>query len=328
MNSQVLRAYLDEVLGEAPALSPAAPDKVGGIPIYLLSLYELFEVKLFGRGLVFAVAVDREDPATPAEYAGQVNLLQTAVHTPVVLVLPDIRPFERLRLVKLGVPFVVPGRQLFLPHLMIDLREHFPRGNPRPRGSLSAAAQASVIYHLQRHPLTGLPLREVAHRLGYCAMTMSKVARELSVAGLCGFGGTGRVRTLAFAAAGKALWEQALPLLRSPVRTRQATRWQLPQASIRAGISALAACSDLNDDPIPTYAMRDGAFAQLRGHGALTVAEARDEADAMIELWNYAPELLAADERVDPLSLFLSLQGTPDERVDGALRDLLGAVQW
>jgi hypothetical protein len=54
----------------------------------------------------------------------------------------------------------------------------------------------------------------------------------------------------------------------------------------------------------------------------------RDEANACIEAWTYDPRLLAADGRVDALSLYLSLRDSPDERVQQQLESLLEAVSW
>jgi hypothetical protein len=50
---------------------------------------------------------------------------------------------------------------------------------------------------------------------------------------------------------------------------------------------------------------------------------------AEIELWRYEPALLSKDGKsVDPLSLYLSMRGTSDERVEAALANLLKGIQW
>jgi hypothetical protein len=49
----------------------------------------------------------------------------------------------------------------------------------------------------------------------------------------------------------------------------------------------------------------------------------------LVEQWRYAPALLSANrESVDPLSLYLSLRESPDERVQGALNEMQEALQW
>ncbi len=39
--------------------------------------------------------------------------------------LPTLRSFERRALIEQQVAFVVPGKQLYIPELAVDLREHF-----------------------------------------------------------------------------------------------------------------------------------------------------------------------------------------------------------
>ena len=49
----------------------------------------------------------------------------------------------------------------------------------------------------------------------------------------------------------------------------------------------------------------------------------------VMERWHYAPGLLSSDgQAVDQLSLYLSLQHDPDERVQGALKELLETMVW
>jgi hypothetical protein len=47
-----------------------------------------------------------------------------------------------------------------------------------------------------------------------------------------------------------------------------------------------------------------------------------------IEIWNYAPELFAKKGIVDPLSLFLTLKNTEDERIEMVLDNLLRKIKW
>ena len=48
-----------------------------------------------------------------------------------------------------------------------------------------------------------------------------------------------------------------------------------------------------------------------------------------IEIWKYDPELLARKGVVDPLSLYMSMKNTKDERVEMmALDTLLEKFQW
>ena len=45
-------------------------------------------------------------------------------------------------------------------------------------------------------------------------------------------------------------------------------------------------------------------------------------------LWRYDPTLLSEEDVADRLSLYLSLKDNPDERIEGALRELMEGIRW
>lgn len=47
-----------------------------------------------------------------------------------------------------------------------------------------------------------------------------------------------------------------------------------------------------------------------------------------IEIWSYSPDLLSESPVVDPLSLYLSLRNSEDERVQQQLETLIAGIKW
>jgi hypothetical protein len=47
-----------------------------------------------------------------------------------------------------------------------------------------------------------------------------------------------------------------------------------------------------------------------------------------IEVWRYPPALFAERDVVDPLSLYLSLKGTSDERIEASLDEMMRKLGW
>jgi hypothetical protein len=47
-----------------------------------------------------------------------------------------------------------------------------------------------------------------------------------------------------------------------------------------------------------------------------------------IEVWRYPPALFAARDVVDPLSLYLSLKGISDERIEASLDEMMRKLGW
>ena len=48
----------------------------------------------------------------------------------------------------------------------------------------------------------------------------------------------------------------------------------------------------------------------------------------MVEIWRYDPSLLAINGVVDPLSLYLCMRTSDDERIRIELKNLMGSIEW
>ena len=74
--------------------------------------------------------------------------------------------------------------------------------------------------------------------------------------------------------------------------------------------------------------MPERGIRQGLEQGQLNGCVDRYEANAEVEVWRYDPALLADGPDVDPLSLFLSLRNSPDERVQAELDDMMKGLSW
>jgi DNA-binding MarR family transcriptional regulator len=232
-------------------------------------------------------------------------------------------------MVRLGIPFIVPGSQVFLPPLLVDLRERQPVAIKRSRGKmLTPAAQCLVLFHLQRESLSKKPLQEIAKLIGYSPIMVTMVKRELESAGICEALKQGRSVTLSFLHDRRELWDRVEPLLSSPCR-RNWVKWAKPDpTALLAGMSALSHLTMISDDPLPTYALGRKIFRAHNEQGDFHVCHERDEANACLESWSYDPRILFRSAIVDTLSLYLSLRGSADERVQQQLETLIREFPW
>jgi hypothetical protein len=325
-----LAGYLKEVFGEAFRVQVLPAAAVREVPLFLRTAYRFARATLLGRTFLLAMEPDGVLTATPTEYAKHAEALRTAMGLPVAMILKPVPTHVRNRLVHQGVPFVVPGRQMFLPFLALDLREHDDRPIRGAGTTLTGAAQAVLLGHLLGKPVEGVPLGDVAAAFGYSAMMLSKIAMELAAAGLATATRDGRTRRLRFAMARPDLWARALPLLASPVRLRVWVRqWAGKDVrKVAAGLTALERYTDIADDRVRTYAMTRADLRHAISNGVIVPCEDADEAVAAVEGWRYDPAVLAIEDRADRLSLYLALRETADERVQKELRTLLEGVGW
>lgn len=127
---------------------------------------------------------------------------------------------ERKRLIQKGINFVVPGKQLFLPELLIDLREQFPRKKEK-KDSLTPSSQALLLFHIlhRYEKIENLSFKELAQKFGYTQMAITKIADDLRHNELCTIEGT-KEKYIHFHGPIPELWHMAKPVLVSPVIKR------------------------------------------------------------------------------------------------------------
>lgn len=317
---------METISGSTPHLRPL---EVTNLPLFLRNRFTFCSADLFGHPWCLALEDPSWDPGSVGEYEKQAANLRSVLPAPVVFILSALPSNSRNRMVQKGLPFIVPGNQAFLPAALVDLREHFPAPSVKGRESLSPTAQLTVLYHLQREPLRELPLKLIAEKLHCSAMMLTKVKDELEEAGLCGVERFGRSLTLTFSGTHQDLWELARGKMTSPVRKTRWVQWSTPgYPALLSGISALSRRTMLAADPLPTYALGPKILESWLERGTLTGCPDAEQATAKIEVWSYEPKLLGDNEAVDPLSLFLSLRDSADERVQQQLERMIEEIQW
>jgi len=243
----------------------------------------------------------------------------------------EIAPGERRQLIEQGVAFVVPNRQLFAPQMGMILTERFGNSTKRKQELASPATQALLIWYLNHHPTTDTwhPFQEAA-ALGYAGMTATRAIRELMQFKLFELDVRGRTKYLKLQVDRRQLWEMAKPYLRTPVLNTLFTydRRVLNVPSVRwAGESALAKLSMVNEPQQQVVALTAEAVQKAKKEGIFF--EPRKLADGIaVQVWRYLPNMQIKENTVDPLSLWLSLSGNPDDRIQLALNDIEEKFTW
>ncbi|MEO8350693.1 MAG: hypothetical protein ABI680_03120 [Chthoniobacteraceae bacterium] len=321
-----LLGYLETVAGDRPDLAVNASST---LPLFLRERYSLFSTRLFGQKCLVALEAGEWEPGSPGEYGKHFETIRSTLGQPVVLVLPNLPSYARNRMVQMGVPFIVPGSQTFIPGGLIDLRERFPQPSPKRRETLSPAAQCTLLYHLLCQPLAGLPLKDIAEKVHYSPMMLTKVKDELEVAEISKTVRSGRSMVLDFAAQGRTLWERVEPRLTSPVKKARWIRCEKPvPLALLAGMSALSSRTAISDDRLPTHALPLGLFQGFLEKGIFAGCRDAETATAKMEVWSYDPRRLSKEPSVDSLSLYLSLRYSADERIQQQLEHLLEGIPW
>ena len=329
MLAAAVQHYLREVLG-IPTTEVKPWARASKLPYFLHDAFEFAEIDLLGHPIVLAIG-RVEQKQSLSEVRTWLDTVAALAGQPAVYVTKALASYERRRLIEQKVPFIVPGNQLYLPDLGIDLREYFRQRASAAEAALSPSAQAMLIAALLHQPWQAewLPSK-VAVALGYTPMTLSRVVKELTAAGLATAYKVGRSRWLRMEPPPHVILDQAKPLLRSPVKR---TVWVLAEGLAvnrlgrLAGLSALACYSMLTEPKWPVYAVTNAEWKAATDAGVRELPEPVAGAQEW-QLWSYSPALLPGVATVDPLSLTLSLQDNVDDRIQLALDELRGRLPW
>jgi hypothetical protein len=319
-----LEKYLRDALGIDVIAAPSP--YADRLPHFLKERYAYARVRMLETPCLLVIDSNHAEES-PAAVRKHLDLLRANYEGEVVYVRPQVTAYNRKRLIGQKVPFIVPGNQMYLPMLAVDLREHFRRTRST-LPAFSPATQALVIYALLNDVKQELTPLEMARRLGYTPMTMTRVFDELETASLGIATARGRERCFRFPDARKETWAKAQPFLRSPMNKRLFVRQGVQLNGIPAGLPALAHYSMLSPPAYATMAVSREQWKKYRDRHKTIQVPAADPEGLEIQVWSYPPALFAQKDVVDPLSLYLSLKDDPDERTQASLDEMMRKFRW
>lgn len=319
-----LKKYLEETL--RANIQPKLI-KSGNIPFYINEIYRFYRIIIMGRELVLIEPRDNFRP-TVRQMEKEFNVIGNTFNAVPVLTLKHITSINRKRLIEKGINFIVSGKQIYLPSLMLDLKESF-REQEKQKTTLLPSAQLFLLYKILKRSekIEEHSLKQIAAKLNYTSMTITIAVDNLQEHGLCEVHGS-KEKYVHFIQPVSELWSKAWPLMPTPV-IKQVFVDALPKgySLLRSNASALPEYSNMNESAQAYYAMNKNLFHQLRKGGQLQNANPH-EGTYCLEIWKYDPAILSDTKTVDPLSLYLSMKDYHDERIQAALDEIVRKTVW
>lgn len=292
------------------------------LPLFITAAYDFCKIVFLGQEFLLAM-VKNQKQLLPEQIIAQKKLLNTMISRKTLFVLNSgSKEFCRI-LIKAQVPFIIPGRQIFVPESIMMIQEDkFNRTISENRKQFSPLAQVILLYHLlNKDHENELAFQDLLHRLNLNKVYLSRSVKELEQVQIAEIVTIRHRKKLVFVSERKSIWDNYQDKLTSPVIKR--IRYEVqPQNGLIAGITALSENSLLSDDSSKTFAIYGRGFK-------INESALREFSGFNLELWKYDPRLLSNNGKtVDKLSLFLSLKNDSDPRVSGALQDMMEAFEW
>ena len=138
---QEFESYLLVNLGVSFPIKQWQEDKK--VPPLLREICSFFTFEIFGRDYL-VMQIDDEKEVSPVHVRKYLDMLAEFWENEIIYLTSGITNYNRKRLIERKVSFVVPGNQMFLPLLGIDLREHFRRLR-KPKKQFSPSTQVVIL---------------------------------------------------------------------------------------------------------------------------------------------------------------------------------------
>jgi len=324
MDKTLLIKYIAESLGVTPEVGMI--NQKGSLPLHLRNNYRLTTMVVHNHTVLLAQMTS--SAFTPSSICKHMHLLSTHFGLDTVLVLDTIDTFLRKKLIENKISFIVPGTQIYLPLLMIDLREVYTKKREQ-REKVSPSTQVTILYEIYHSLPRPFTPKDVGTVVGYTKMTMSRVIDELESLSLCRVEEKGKNRLAWFEYEGCTLWDKVAGRLRSPVKRKMYVSMQVNEVPYtKAGTSALAEKTLIAADDLPVYVVTTEQLDELLRKEGVHIVEQKQSADVELEVWHYNPTMLSSNQIVDDLSLYLSLRDDEDERIQLGLKELMKNFKW
>lgn len=304
--------YIKTVLGIAITILPYGKTELQKLPSFLTDQYRFHRGELLGQALLIAEFLPQET-LSPRQYAMHQKLLERFSGLPIVFVFHKMPSYNRARLSALGLNFVVPNTQIFIPSLMIATNKT-TNITDIPH-TLSPSAQVLLLHYFY-NDLNDFSYNILQEPFGMPYPTVCRAIETLKKAGLCNVVGT-RNKTVHFKENKQELFHQAVDFMKSPV-TKTIYAELPPKQAVKSGMSALSAYSMINADEFEHLAISTETFKKLKDYSL----EDRF-LPIHIEVWSYDPALFANNGIADKISLYLSMKNDNDERVQHELNQII-----
>ena len=118
---QALKEYISSFLNEKIRCSSLSSALGKQIPAILKDKYECTATALFGVDVVLCFPKET-DSLTPAKLQNHMQLFTAKLGIPSIVVMNDIPSYNIQRLIVQRINFIITGKQMFAPSLLLDLK--------------------------------------------------------------------------------------------------------------------------------------------------------------------------------------------------------------
>lgn len=289
-------------------------DKLNSLSFYLRENY-YFQMAYINSKRCIIIEPRDELVTTPA-LKKHIARIQEKENVPVILQLDSVSPFRRKSLIENRISFIT-NKQAYLPFIGAMLMDE-KETSKKVEKFVFSTQQLFLLYMYSQQDK--YYISEATRELPFTAMTLSRAAKQLETTGLFRVTKDGVNKVIESKYDRLELFEKAKKYLSTPVRKYgYIDKSEITADMVIAGDTILAEKTMLNPGRLITYAVY-GKYFDKKG---LADELVDPDKQVRLELWAYDPKQFSEAEEADSLSVVLSLLENADERVEGAVEELI-----
>lgn len=327
-----LKAYIHQILGKDLEIKELSKEYTNKLPFIFKNNFNFYVTHLHNHELIL-VKVNKEDAFNAAQLRQQVIAIQKILDKRIIIVTEDITSINRKRLIDQKISFIVPGKQMFLAELLIDIQDFNKDKEFQKEFLLLPSSQLILLYQIlhKEDNLSQYTFKELAEKFQYTQMGITKAIENLKRLAIVEVVGT-KEKNIIFETDIPKLWKSIEKHLINPV-IKTVYVDEKPMIKMHCSkATALEEYSDMNPSKLEYFAIEKTKFYELEKTNQLVNLN-NESGNYALEVWKYNPEIITKGitkkNNVDPLSLYISLKdGFIDERTDMALDQIIEKYVW
>lgn len=299
------------------------------LPIYLANGYDFEEATIEDKTVLLMDCSRKE--ARIEELVTHLQKVKENAHyqNEIILIFKNITNYHREKLIKEGLSFIIPGKQIFAPifgAIFIEkLQDRFASSDDGNKQLMKPTTQALLLELISSLDFSRTA-QELGKKLNVSKMSITRAYRDLEEMNIVSKSDEYYVSGYRFSTGIEELWKLTSKYLMDPILKKlyvneSTITYELRSELITSGESALANYSMIGFPRQIVYGITSKRFKKYEE--LIEIKPYADSNTCMIEIWKH--EMPSEDHVLHPLAVFLILRNEYDERIEEQLDQMIEA---
>lgn len=302
-------------------------EKIKNLPVYMTSGRSFYRAKHSELDF-FIIKIGNKEKFGVVAFDKQLKKYQDATNKNVAFCFENLTKVQRDALLARKIPFICGSSQLYLPFLGMLISNDFKKKQETKFDKMMPATQELFLYLLYKCKNKKVIKKQAAEELGLTRTSVTRASEQLAAMNLIQQEKIGKEYQMWLVSSGLDAFECAKPFLINPVQKKMFVQVSNGMEKYPlSGEFALGKCTMLNSPDLRCVAIDKGEEL-VKNFTEVDVNWETDKECIEVELWKYNPMLFQKNGLADPISLYMSLQGNEDERVEASVEEYLEGYEW